>query len=1226
MLTKFETKSARVKGIAFHPKRPWVLASLHNGVIQLWDYRMCTLLERFDEHDGPVRGINFHSNQPLFVSGGDDYKIKVWNYKQKKCLFTLLGHLDYIRTTFYHHEYPWIISASDDQTIRIWNWQSRTCICVLTGHNHYVMCAQFHPAEDLVVSASLDQTVRVWDISGLRKKTVAPGASGLDEHLKTPGHTDLFGQSDAIVKHVLEGHDRGVNWVAFHPTMPLIVSGADDRQVKLWRMNDSKAWEVDTCRGHYNNVSCVMFHPRQELILSNSEDKSIRVWDMSKRTGVQTFRREHDRFWVAAAHPTLNLFAAGHDSGMIVFKLERERPAYAVHGNTLYYTKDRYLRMYEFGTSKDVPVMQFRRNSSRTPVYSMSYNPAENCVLLCTNASNPENCVYELHAVPKEIDSSNPEVSEGKRSSGLTAVWVARNRFAVLDRTHNLLIKNLKNEVTKKVQTPPCDMIFYAGTGSLLLRDTDSVTLFDVQQKRSLASVKVNKVRYVVWSADMAHVALLGKHVVAICNRKLECLCTVHENIRVKSGAWEENGVFVYTTSNHIKYALTNGDHGIIRTLDLPIYITRVKGSSVYCLDRECKTRVLGIDPTEFKFKLALINRKYDEVLHMVRNAKLVGQSIISYLQKKGYPEVALHFVKDEKTRFGLALECGNIEVALEAARSLDDKMCWERLGAAALTQGNHQVVEMAYQRTKNFDKLSFLYLITGNLEKLGKMTKIAEIRKDMSGQYHNALYTGDVEERIKILKSLGQGSLAYLTAATHGLAEECQEIKDTFDLDPETLPPVNPNAKLLQPPVPVLQNEGNWPLLTVAKTFFEGAMAAKGSGGAAAMVAADMDEGAGEGWGEDAALVIDEEGGFGEEGIDGDILGGDEEGGGWDVGDEDLVLPPDLDVGPLSGGGDEGYFVPPVKGTSQSQVWCNNSQLAVDHVLAGSFESAMRLLHDQVGVVVFEPYKPLFMLAFGRGRTALPAMPGGPPLLGHPHRNWRDAGAKGGLPAVGMKLNMLVQRLQAAYQFTTGGKFQEAIYKLHAILLSITLLVVDSKQEISEANQLLGICREYIVGLQMEVKRKELPKSTLEEQKRLCEMAAYFTHCNLQPIHQILTLRTAVNLFFKLKNFKTAASFARRLLELGPRPDVATQIRKILQACDKNPTDAHALHYDEHNPFTICGASYKPLYRGKPQEKCPLCQASYCPEFKGTICNVCKVAEVGKDSVGLRVSPLQFR
>ena len=77
MLTKFETKSNRVKGLSFHPKRPWILASLHSGVVQLWDYRMGTLIDRFDEHDGPVRGVDFHSNQPLFVSGGDDYKIKV---------------------------------------------------------------------------------------------------------------------------------------------------------------------------------------------------------------------------------------------------------------------------------------------------------------------------------------------------------------------------------------------------------------------------------------------------------------------------------------------------------------------------------------------------------------------------------------------------------------------------------------------------------------------------------------------------------------------------------------------------------------------------------------------------------------------------------------------------------------------------------------------------------------------------------------------------------------------------------------------------------------------------------------------------------------------------------------------------------------------------------------------------------------------------------------------
>ncbi|POI29730.1 hypothetical protein CIB84_006521, partial [Bambusicola thoracicus] len=850
-----------------------------------------------------------------------------------------------------------------------------------------------------------------------------------------------------------------------------------------------------------------------------------------------------------------------HDGGMIVFKLERERPAYAVHGNMLYYVKDRFLRQLDFNSSKDVAVMQLR-SGSKFPVFNMSYNPAENAVLLCTRASNLENSTYDLYTIPKDADSQNPDAPEGKRSSGLTAVWVARNRFAVLDRMHSILIKNLKNEITKKVQVPNCDEIFYAGTGNLLLRDADSITLFDVQQMRTLASVKISKVKYVIWSADMSHVALLAKHAIMICNRKLESLCNIHENIRVKSGAWDESGVFIYTTSNHIKYAVTTGDHGIIRTLDLPIYVTRVKGNNVYCLDRECRPRVLTIDPTEFKFKLALINRKYDEVLHMVRNAKLVGQSIIAYLQKKGYPEVALHFVKDEKTRFSLALECGNIE-----------------------------------------------------------------IRKDMSGHYQNALYLGDVAERVRILKNCGQKSLAYLTAATHGLDEEAENLKETFDPEKETIPDIDPNAKLLQPPAPVMPLDTNWPLLTVSKGFFEGTIASKGKGGALA-ADIDIDNVGTEGWGEDAELQLDEDGfvdageGFGEEGLG----KGQEEGGGWEV-EEDLDLPPELDVpaGP-AGGAEDGFFVPPTKGTSPAQVWCNNSQLPVDHILAGSFETAMRLLHDQVGVTNFGPYKQLFLQTYARGRTTYQALPCLPTMYGYPHRNWKEAGLKNALPAVGLKLNDLIQRLQLCYQLTTAGKFEEAVEKFRSILLSVPLLVVDNKQEIAEAQQLIAICREYIVGLSMEIERKKLPKETLEHQKRICEMAAYFTHSNLQPVHMILVLRTALNLFFKLKNFKTAATFARRLLELGPKPEVAQQTRKILSACEKNPTDTYQLNYDMHNPFDICAASYRPIYRGKPVEKCPLSGACYCPEFQGQICRVTTVTEIGKDVIGLRISPLQFR
>lgn len=66
-------------------------------------------------------------------------------------------------------------------------------------------------------------------------------------------------------------------------------------------------------------------------------------------------------------------------------------------------------------------------------------------------------------------------------------------------------------------------------------------------------------IRHVVWSPDGQHVALFAKMHLYLCDRKLNVEATVQETVRIKSGAWEDHGVFIYTTSTHIKYSLLNG-------------------------------------------------------------------------------------------------------------------------------------------------------------------------------------------------------------------------------------------------------------------------------------------------------------------------------------------------------------------------------------------------------------------------------------------------------------------------------------------------------------------------------------------------------------------------------------------------------------------------------------------------------------------------------------------
>ncbi len=91
---------------------------------------------------------------------------------------------------------------------------------------------------------------------------------------------------------------------------------------------------------------------------------------------------------------------------MIVFKLERERPALYAEAERLFYVKDRYLRLHEYASGRDVPLVSLRRggmagggagagvlgNVVRTLQYN-TFNPAEHNVLVLSDA---EGGTYEL--------------------------------------------------------------------------------------------------------------------------------------------------------------------------------------------------------------------------------------------------------------------------------------------------------------------------------------------------------------------------------------------------------------------------------------------------------------------------------------------------------------------------------------------------------------------------------------------------------------------------------------------------------------------------------------------------------------------------------------------------------------------------------------------------------------------------------------------------------------
>ncbi|KAJ3293109.1 Coatomer subunit beta' [Rhizoclosmatium sp. JEL0117] len=243
-----------------------------------------------------------------------------------------LNRSNRVKALDFHPEEPWIIVALHTGTVSIWNYESQTLVKSYNVSNTPTRAVKFITKKSWFIVGCDDKHIHVYNYQTdelvtkflahqdyIRCIVVHPTLPIIlscadDRTIKSWDWSQLDNESQWKNLKVYEGHSHYIMQIAINPeNVNVFASASLDGTVKVWTLESSVA--QGTLGGHKNGVNTVEFSSNGKHLASGSDDRTIKVWDYETKTCIQTLKGHSNNVTAVAFQSGLARILSGSEDG-----------------------------------------------------------------------------------------------------------------------------------------------------------------------------------------------------------------------------------------------------------------------------------------------------------------------------------------------------------------------------------------------------------------------------------------------------------------------------------------------------------------------------------------------------------------------------------------------------------------------------------------------------------------------------------------------------------------------------------------------------------------------------------------------------------------------------------------------------------------------------------------------------------------------------------------------